>query len=176
MKWFVPIKNEAPALQKEYQRLKLNKKPITKAQSEALAAIRTQWRWERDSNSRWRYRHAGFQDLCIQPLCHPTFLIGIQDQSDQPPRHVFQFSISFGGSEENRTPAWRFCRPPRYHFATEPIANPIQFVFLNLLSPYAFLIVFPSLLHHIYYDMPHNTQVSMDRLTLSILLSCCYAL
>ena len=44
MKWFIPIKNEAPALQKEYQRLELNKKPVTKAQSEALAAIRTQWR------------------------------------------------------------------------------------------------------------------------------------
>ena len=45
MKWFIPIKNEAPALQKEYQRLELNKMADTKAQSEALAAIRTQWRW-----------------------------------------------------------------------------------------------------------------------------------
>lgn len=54
MKWFIPIKNEAPALQKEYQRLELNKNPVTKAQSEALAAIRTQWRRQWDLNPRTR--------------------------------------------------------------------------------------------------------------------------
>lgn len=26
----------------------------------------------RDSNPRWTYAHAGFQDRCIQPLCHPS--------------------------------------------------------------------------------------------------------
>jgi len=44
MEWFVPIKNGAPALQKEYRRLELSKKPATKAQTEALASIRARWR------------------------------------------------------------------------------------------------------------------------------------
>jgi hypothetical protein len=30
------------------------------------------WRRVRDSNSRYPYRHAGFQDRCIQPLCQPS--------------------------------------------------------------------------------------------------------
>ena len=40
MEWFAPIKKEAPALQLAYQRLELNKKPVTKAQTAALSAIR----------------------------------------------------------------------------------------------------------------------------------------
>ena len=51
MDYFVPIKNGAPALQLAYQRLELGKKPVTKAQTEALASIRAQWRRGRDSNS-----------------------------------------------------------------------------------------------------------------------------
>ena len=30
------------------------------------------WRRRRDSNPRWTFTHAGFQDRCIQPLCHPS--------------------------------------------------------------------------------------------------------
>ena len=52
MPYFVPIKNGAPALQLAYQRLELNKKPDTKAQSEALSTIRAQWRRRWDSNPR----------------------------------------------------------------------------------------------------------------------------
>ncbi len=52
MKWFIPIKNGASTLQKEYLRLELGKKPVTKAQSEALASIRTRWRKGWDSNPR----------------------------------------------------------------------------------------------------------------------------
>ncbi len=52
MPYFVPIKNGAPALQKEYQRLELNKKPDTKAKTEALASIRAQRRRWWDSNPR----------------------------------------------------------------------------------------------------------------------------
>ena len=44
MPYYAPIKNEAPALQLKYQRLELNKKPVTKAKTEALSAIRAQWR------------------------------------------------------------------------------------------------------------------------------------
>jgi len=40
MLYFVPIKNGAPNLQLAYQRLELNKKPNTKAKTEALASIR----------------------------------------------------------------------------------------------------------------------------------------
>ena len=52
MEWFAPIKKEAPALQLAYQRLELNKKPTTKAQTEDLASIRAQWRRWWDSNPR----------------------------------------------------------------------------------------------------------------------------
>ena len=52
MEYFVPIKNGAPALQKQYLGLELEKKPATKAQTAVLATIRAQWRWGRDSNSR----------------------------------------------------------------------------------------------------------------------------
>ncbi len=44
MEWFVPIENRAPLPQKQYLGLELSKKPVTKAQSEALASIRAQWR------------------------------------------------------------------------------------------------------------------------------------
>ncbi len=30
------------------------------------------WRMGWDSNPRWRRRHAGFQDRCLQPLGHPS--------------------------------------------------------------------------------------------------------
>ncbi len=52
MEYFVPIKNGAPALQKQYLGLELNKKPVTKAKTEALAAIRAQWRRRWDLNPR----------------------------------------------------------------------------------------------------------------------------
>jgi hypothetical protein len=38
------IKKEAPALQKQYLGLELEENPVTKAQLEALASIRAQWR------------------------------------------------------------------------------------------------------------------------------------
>ncbi len=41
--WLVPIKNEYPDLEKKYKRLELTKKPDTKAQTEALDSIRTNW-------------------------------------------------------------------------------------------------------------------------------------
>jgi hypothetical protein len=41
--WLVPIKNEYPSLEKEYARLELKEKTVTKAQTEALAAIRAHW-------------------------------------------------------------------------------------------------------------------------------------
>jgi len=41
--WLVPIKNEYPELEKKYRRLELQEKPNTKAQTEALDSIRTQW-------------------------------------------------------------------------------------------------------------------------------------
>ena len=31
-----------------------------------------EWRRERDSNSRRAFALVGFQDRCIQPLCHPS--------------------------------------------------------------------------------------------------------
>jgi hypothetical protein len=40
MEWFAPIKKEALALQLAYQRLELNKKPVTKTQTAVLATIR----------------------------------------------------------------------------------------------------------------------------------------
>lgn len=42
-KWFVPIGNEYPALEKEYLGLELNKMPINTAQNKALASIRARW-------------------------------------------------------------------------------------------------------------------------------------
>ena len=30
------------------------------------------WRRGRDSNPGWALTHDGFQDRCIQPLCHPS--------------------------------------------------------------------------------------------------------
>lgn len=50
MPYFYPLKNGAPALQLAYQRLELKKKTDMKAKTEALASIRAQWRWDRDSN------------------------------------------------------------------------------------------------------------------------------
>ena len=52
MKWFVRIKNEAPALQREYQRLELTKKGDEQAYSQDLLALRTRWRRRWDSNPR----------------------------------------------------------------------------------------------------------------------------
>jgi len=42
-KWFVPIKNSYPALEKEYLRLELDEKPYTSAQTESLSSIRAHW-------------------------------------------------------------------------------------------------------------------------------------
>jgi DNA invertase Pin-like site-specific DNA recombinase len=41
--WFVPIKNDYPALEKEYLRLELKKTPMNTAQTKALASVRTRW-------------------------------------------------------------------------------------------------------------------------------------
>jgi len=50
MGYFIPIKNGASALQKQYLGLELGKKSVTKAQTEALASIRAQWRATVESN------------------------------------------------------------------------------------------------------------------------------
>ena len=53
--WLVPIKNEYPALEKDYRRLELTKKPDTKAQTEALDSIRTHWlhQWDEYRRTDW---------------------------------------------------------------------------------------------------------------------------
>lgn len=48
--WLVPIRDEYPALEKEYLRLELNKKPLNKAKTEALASVLTRWGAQRESN------------------------------------------------------------------------------------------------------------------------------
>ena len=50
--WFVPIKNNYSALEKEYVGLELNKIPLNKAKTEALASVRAQWLRGSDSNRR----------------------------------------------------------------------------------------------------------------------------
>ncbi len=42
-KWLEPIKQGYPALEKEYLRLELNKKPLNKAKTEALTSVLTHW-------------------------------------------------------------------------------------------------------------------------------------
>ena len=41
--WFVPIGNDYPDLEKEYFGLELNKTPMNKAKTEALASVRARW-------------------------------------------------------------------------------------------------------------------------------------
>jgi DNA invertase Pin-like site-specific DNA recombinase len=41
--WLIPIKNEYPALEKEYLRLEPTKMPMNKAKTEALASVRARW-------------------------------------------------------------------------------------------------------------------------------------
>jgi len=41
--WLVPIRDEYPTLEKEYLRLELNKKPLNKAKTEALASVIARW-------------------------------------------------------------------------------------------------------------------------------------
>ncbi|MBI2450836.1 MAG: hypothetical protein HYV52_00640, partial [Parcubacteria group bacterium] len=41
--WFIPIKNDYPALGAKYQRLELSKTPMNKAKTEALASDRAHW-------------------------------------------------------------------------------------------------------------------------------------
>lgn len=48
--WFVPIKNNYPALEKEYAGLELGKELVTAAQTEALSSIRAHWLPGLDSN------------------------------------------------------------------------------------------------------------------------------
>ena len=43
-KWFVRIHKDYLPLKSEYDRLELGKKPLTKAQKDALASLRSQWR------------------------------------------------------------------------------------------------------------------------------------
>ena len=53
--WLIPIKERYPELEKKYKRLELKKKPYTKAQTETLSAIRTQWQGQRESNPHQRF-------------------------------------------------------------------------------------------------------------------------
>ena len=41
--WFIPVKNEYPALEKEYLRLEPRKTLMTKRQIEGLASVRAHW-------------------------------------------------------------------------------------------------------------------------------------
>jgi len=41
--WFVPIKNNYPALEAEYQGLEPTETPINKTQTEASTSVRTRW-------------------------------------------------------------------------------------------------------------------------------------
>lgn len=41
--WLVPIQNGYPALKEKYERLELNKTPLNKAKTEALASVRANW-------------------------------------------------------------------------------------------------------------------------------------
>ena len=40
--------------------------------AEGIRIVEEKWRRRRDSNSRKAFTFAGFQDQCIQPLCHPS--------------------------------------------------------------------------------------------------------
>ena len=48
--WLVPIKEDYPALEKEYRRLELTKEPMNAKQKEALASIRTRWLGGKESD------------------------------------------------------------------------------------------------------------------------------
>ena len=48
--WFVPIKNDYPALEKEYLGLEPHKMPMNEARTEALASLSTRWLPREDSN------------------------------------------------------------------------------------------------------------------------------
>ena len=48
--WFIPIKNEYPALEAEYSRLEPNEMPMNEARTEALTSVRTHWLRRRESN------------------------------------------------------------------------------------------------------------------------------
>ncbi len=48
--WLIPIKNNYPALEKEYLGLELGKKPVNKAKMEAVASIRARWGAQWESN------------------------------------------------------------------------------------------------------------------------------
>lgn len=48
--WLQPIKDSYPALEREYLRLELSKKCSTKAKTEALTSVYTQWGGQRESN------------------------------------------------------------------------------------------------------------------------------
>ncbi|MFC1630056.1 recombinase family protein [Patescibacteria group bacterium] len=48
--WFIPIRNDYPALEKEYLGLEPMKIPLNKAKTEALASVRTRWLRGLDSN------------------------------------------------------------------------------------------------------------------------------
>ena len=48
--WLVPIKNNYPALEAEYQGLEPIETPINKTQTEASTSVRTRWLGDRDSN------------------------------------------------------------------------------------------------------------------------------
>ena len=49
-----------------------------------------------------------------------SFLSGKRSTTELRTLCHFVFAVKFGGAEGNRTLVWRFCRPPRYLFATAP--------------------------------------------------------
>ena len=64
------------------------------------------WRMGRDSNPRWTCAHAGFQDRCIQPLCHPSGRPGRACAGPvQQPRHPARVGLrEQAGSRKARLP------------------------------------------------------------------------
>lgn len=57
-KWFIPIKEGYPLLEKEYRRLELDKTLDNKAKTAALTAVITRWHGWRELNPRIRFWRA----------------------------------------------------------------------------------------------------------------------
>ena len=53
--WFAPIEKAYPALEAEYKRLELDKKPLNNTQTEQLARLMYFWQGWRESNPRLRF-------------------------------------------------------------------------------------------------------------------------
>ena len=67
-KWFVPIKNEYPALKERYLRLEPAKIGKNKNKTEALASVRAHWRRRWDSNPRTPCRVTVFKTVAIAAM------------------------------------------------------------------------------------------------------------